>query len=253
MKSFITKFLLKNNLKTLPKITFVIPVRNRAVMILDALQSLKEQTISDWEAIVVDDHSTDNPESIVRGFDPRVRFVSLPDDRGKGVSCARNYGNLLTKAELIAVLDSDDLAKPGRAERAIESFKKHKWDFYCARRETIEETGVITAQKVTSEEWDSDFFKTQSYVPHSSVVYTRKAALEIPYNSALSALEDYDLITRFIISGKKMFLDPYVTALWRRHSGERITTHVDKEYQQRLLDAIGTWRGWKDKDPNPEF
>src|SRR4051812_25383502 len=101
-------------MKSLPKISFVIPVYNRAEMVLEALQSLKDQTISEWEAIVVDDHSTDNLEAALKDYDPRVHYVRLPDKRGSGAACARNFGNLLAKSELIAVLDSDDLAKPDR-------------------------------------------------------------------------------------------------------------------------------------------
>lgn len=233
-------------MKSLPEISFVIPTYNRADMILDALQSLEEQTISQWEAIVVDDHSTDNLEEVIKDFDSRVSYVRLPDNRGRGVSCARNYGNLLARAELIAVLDSDDLAKPERAERAIKSYTKHKWDFYCARRETLNMvTGELTQQKVVPDKWDSKLFKTYSYVPHSTVVYTRKAALEIPYNSVLKFLDDYDLISRFIESGKKMFLDPVVVAVYRKHNKGSLTVNVSKDEQETFLHTIRTWRGWE--------
>lgn len=240
-------------MKSSPKISFVIPVHNRALLIQDALTSLIDQSISEWEAIVVDDNSTDNLEEVVKTFDERVKYIKLPSNRGRGAACARNYGNLLAQSELIAVLDSDDLAKPDRAERAIKSYEEHNWDFYCARRELVGELkGALTIQKTLPEKWDSELFKTQSYVTHSSVVYTRNAALEIPYNSSLTALEDYDLITRFIVSGKKMFLDPYVTAVYRRHEGETITTHVAQEYRTKLLHAIRTWRGWEEESPYPE-
>ncbi len=233
-------------MKSSPKISFVIPLHNRAEMVLEALQSLKDQTIAEWEAIVVDDHSSDNPASTVSGFDPRVLLVSLPDNHGRGSACARNYGNFLAKAELIAVLDSDDLAKPERAQRALDSYQKHHWDFYCARRELVGEMkGALTVQKVLPDVWDSELFKTQSFVTHSSVVYTKRSAMEIPYNSALAALEDYDLISRFISLGKKMFLDPIITTVYRRHEGETITTHVSKEDRLKILHDIRSWRGWE--------
>lgn len=233
-------------MKSLPKISFVIPTYNRANMILDALQSLKEQTAPEWEAIVVDDHSTDNLKEVVKNFDPRVHCVRLPDNRGRGVSCARNYGNLLAKAELIAVLDSDDLAKPKRAELALKSYAEHRWDFYCARRETLYmETGEFKPQKVSPDYWDSELFKTYSFVSHCTVVYTKKAALEIPYNSALTCLDDYDLISRFMELGKSMFLDPVSVAIYRKHGNGSITDNVSTDNQEVLLDEIRTWRGWK--------
>lgn len=241
-------------MKASPKISFVIPVRNRANMVLDALQSLKGQTVSEWEAIIVDDNSSDNLEEVINGYDPRVRYARLPQNRGSGSACARNYGNYLAKTELIAVLDSDDLAKPNRVERALKSYEEHKWDFYCAGRELVGEMkGALTIQKTIPEVWDSELFKTQSYVTHSSVVYTKKAALEIPYNCALPALSDYDLISRFITLGKKMYLDPVITAVYRRHENETITTHIPQELRVKLLHTIRNWRGWEQEDSDPEY
>lgn len=241
-------------MKSLPKISFVIPLHNRAEMVLDALNSLLDQTISNWEAIVVDDNSTDNPKSTVKGFDPRVRLVKLPKNKGRGASAARNYGNSLAKAKLIAVLDSDDLAKPERAELALKSYKQEKWDFYCAYRETLGKMkGGLTKQRVIPTKWDSELFKTQSFVTHSSVVYTKKSAMEIKYDTKLTALEDYDLITRFIVNKKKMFLDPVITTVYRRHSGETITTHVDKSIRLELLHTIRKMRGWEQEEPTRQI
>lgn len=239
-------------MKSLPKISFVIPVYNRADMVLECLQSLKEQTISEWEAIVVDDNSDDNLFSAIEGYDPRVRYALLPKKRGSGVSSARNYGNLIARSPLIAVLDSDDLAKPIRAERAIKSYAENNWDFYCAYREMLnvsgEEIKTLTVPRELPKKWDSELFKTFSYVTHSSVVYTRKAALEIPYNSALPALDDYDLISRFIEAKKKMVIDPTITVTYRRHGNGNISQNVDREYQKKLLHTIRTWRGWENED-----
>jgi glycosyltransferase involved in cell wall biosynthesis len=241
-------------MKSLPKISFVIPLHNRAEMVLDALNSLLDQTISDWEAVVVDDHSTDNPEATVKGFDHRVRLVKLPDSKGRGAAAARNYGNKLAKAELIAVLDSDDWAKPERAERAIKSYNKRKWDFYCAYRETVGVMkGALTTQKVLPTKWDSELFKTQSFVTHSSVVYTKKSALEIKYDQNMVPLEDYDLITRFIVSGKKMFLDPFITTVYRRHDGVTLTSHTKKSYRLKLLHSIRILRGWEQESKRSQI
>lgn len=248
---------MKNTIMKLsPKISFVIPVYNRANMILDCLNSLKAQTINEWEAIVVDDHSTDDLEKVLKDYDNRVHYVALPEKRGNGVACARNYGNLLANAPLIAVLDSDDLAKPNRGELAVKSYEEHNWDFYCTHRETLnlssEEVKTLTKPQSPPLQWDSELFKTFSYVTHSSVVYTRKAALEIPYNSALPALDDYDLISRFIEARKKMFLNPVVTVYYRRHDKGNISKKISREYQLKLLHAIRTWRGWENEDPYPE-
>ncbi len=231
----------------MPKISFVIPTKNRADMIREALCSLQAQTEREWEAIVVDDYGCDGTEEVIRELaDGRICYLRSPDGRGRGVAAARNYGNLIAQSELLAVLDSDDVAKPHRAERALSSYAEHGWDFYCARPQTegpLYGLPLTPAQNLPAR-WDPELFKTFSYVTHSTVVYTKHAALEIPYNSALPLLEDYDLVSRFIDLRKKMYYDTEVVVTYRRHPGSVTATH-DQELRARYLHAIRGWRGWE--------
>lgn len=232
----------------MPKISFVIPTRNRSKLVIEALKSLQQQTETDWEAVVVDDHgSDDSQQAIAELTDERIRYIRLPDNCGRGVASARNYGNQLAQADLIAVLDSDDICLPERAQLAIESHKEHGWDFYSTNRIT---ENMVTGERKSPklpDHWDAEAFKTYSYVTHSSVVYTKKAALEIPYNSALPVLDDYDLISRFIEAGKKMYLDSKaVTVVWRRHP--QTVTNDSMLIQKTYLQAIRSWRGWIKED-----
>lgn len=238
----------------MPKISFVIATKNRANLINDSLNSLLAQTEPDWEAIVVDDHGNDNTREVVEGFgDPRIFYYRLPEGRGAGIASARNYGNMVASSNLIAVLDSDDLAKPDRAQRAIAGHKQHSWDFYSTRRETVgnSPTQALT-KRVEPEKWDAELFKTSSYVTHSSVVYTKKAIMEIPYNSALPCLVDYDMISRFIEAGKKMYYDPVVTVTWRRHDHGTVTGIIPQERRLKFLTLIRNLRGWTKDEIDPK-
>ncbi len=228
----------------MPKISFVIPTRNRSKLVVEALQSIQQQTETDWEAVVVDDHgSDDTQEAIAKLSDARIKYYRLPDNCGNGVASARNYGNQLAQAELIAVLDSDDVCLPERAQLAVDSYDTHGWDFYSTNRITEDMSTGERKSPSLPDEWDAEAFKTYSYVTHSSVVYTKKAALEIPYNSALPVLDDYDLISRFMEAGKKMHLDPKaVTVIWRRHPAT--VTNDSVSIQKVYLQAIRHWRGW---------
>jgi glycosyltransferase involved in cell wall biosynthesis len=231
----------------MPKISFVIPTKNRAGMIRDALCSLQAQTEAEWEAVVVDDHGGDRTEGVIRELgDVRISYHRLPENRGRGVAPARNYANLLARSPLLAVLDSDDLAKPHRASRALSSYAEQGWDFYSARAEMQGRVwGLpLTRQTKPPAAWDPELFKRVSYVAHSTVVYTRQAALEIPYNSALPLLEDYDLISRFIELGKKIYFDRAIVAIHRRHP-ESVTAMHDREVRARYLHAIRAWRRWE--------
>lgn len=234
----------------MPKISFVIPTRDRGYLIRDTLKSLQAQTISDWEAIVVDDHGTDNTKQIVRGMkDPRIKYHAMPEARGSGAASARNYGNMIATSKILAVLDSDDICIPDRAAVTLKSYREHKWDFFSGGRFNLDNaTGkLLPPKKKMPEQWNAKLFKTGSknYVTHSSVAYTKKAAMEIPYNSALPCFMDYDLISRFIESGKKMYFTPQPLVLWRRHPN---TLSAANSHQTAIYKgAIRAWRGWDRK------
>ena len=87
----------------------VICTYNRAKLLPRALDSLLAQSEQDWEAIVVDDGSTDHTKSVVANFSafcPNIRLFQRANNRGPGA--ARNIGVKLSKGRYITFLDSDD-------------------------------------------------------------------------------------------------------------------------------------------------
>lgn len=96
---------------TFPDVSIVIPLYNKAAFIERTLRSLVAQEFRDFEAIVVDDASSDGGAELAEALgDPRIRVVRFPNG---GVSAARNRGISLARGGLIAFLDADDLWEPG--------------------------------------------------------------------------------------------------------------------------------------------
>src|SRR4051812_10604678 len=98
----------------MPSLSFIIPLHNRAGELPQTLDCLLAQTRGDWEAVVVDDHSTDAAADVARGYatrDSRIKVVPLPDPK-RGASAGRNFGVAQSSGELIVFLDSDDLVAP---------------------------------------------------------------------------------------------------------------------------------------------
>jgi glycosyltransferase involved in cell wall biosynthesis len=86
--------------------SIILPTYNRAHHLSVAIKSVLEQTISDWELIVVDDGSTDNTEDVVLNFnDVRIKYIYQDNSER---SAARNKGIELAKGEWLCFLDSDD-------------------------------------------------------------------------------------------------------------------------------------------------
>lgn len=95
------------------RISIVIPIYNRGYCLPRCLDSVLEQTFTDWECILVDDASTDNSLQVCYeyvGKDSRFRVFGLSENGG--VSMARNRGIDLAKGEYIAFIDSDDWIEP---------------------------------------------------------------------------------------------------------------------------------------------
>src|SRR5688572_2890462 len=90
-----------------PRVSVVIPVFNRPLAVLQAIESVLAQTVQDFELIVVDDGSDDGtPDTLAGLTDPRIRIVRHPQRRGG--SAARNTGIRAAAADYVAFLDSDD-------------------------------------------------------------------------------------------------------------------------------------------------
>src|SRR5262245_42948125 len=106
-----------------PLLTAVIPTRNRARMVGEAVESALSQRNGEVEVIVVDDASTDDTVSVLeRSFASRIRLLRLP--RRHGAGAARNVGLRVADGEFVAFLDDDDLWLPGKLDAELRVFEQ---------------------------------------------------------------------------------------------------------------------------------
>lgn len=108
-------------------VSTIIPMYNSEKTILNALNSVKAQTLSikEFEIIVINDGSTDNSQSIVEEYiekNPEMNFHLL-NQVNKGVSGARNLGLKIAKGDFIALLDADDEWMPRKTEQQLRYFE----------------------------------------------------------------------------------------------------------------------------------
>jgi glycosyltransferase involved in cell wall biosynthesis len=101
-----------------PLISVIMAAYNAERYIDQAIQSVLEQTYTNWELIIVNDGSTDNTESKVQNYeDSRIRYFSQIN---RGVSAARNIAIKNMKANYFCMLDSDDILPPNSLKARIE-------------------------------------------------------------------------------------------------------------------------------------
>ncbi|HEV7744719.1 MAG TPA: glycosyltransferase [Pyrinomonadaceae bacterium] len=109
---------------TRPLLSVVIPTRNRAHLVCEAIESALGQRSGQVEVIVVDDGSTDDTTSLLtRTYGSRIKLLTLPER--KGVGAARNAGVRLATGEVLGFLDDDDLWLPGKLDAELRVFQQY--------------------------------------------------------------------------------------------------------------------------------
>ena len=111
-----------------PQLTIIIPVYNRAKVLKETLQSIREQTFTAFECLVVDDGSTDGTIELVGEWakqDDRFILLQRPQDLPKGANSCRNLGFSKAKGQFINWFDSDDLMVAEHYLEKINMLQKH--------------------------------------------------------------------------------------------------------------------------------
>jgi len=123
------------NLKSPPLISVIIPTYNHANFLGKALESVIQQTYNNWEAIVVDNQSTDETNQIINKYsDPRIQYFKISNNGI--IAKSRNLGINNSKGEWIAFLDSDDWWTKDKLEVCLENIDD-KVDFVYHQLEIV--------------------------------------------------------------------------------------------------------------------
>lgn len=124
-----------------PCISVIIPVYNSADFLSETIESIRNQTLTDWELICVDNGSTDTSLDILKdyaGKDGRIRFLSLPP---VGAGAARNAGLDVARGTYACFCDSDDLYTPNALEHLYHQAEEYRADLVISRLATFNEEG----------------------------------------------------------------------------------------------------------------
>jgi len=135
---------LNNNI--IPTVSIVIPTYNHSKFISKALDSVINQTYKNWEAIIIDNNSTDNTDKVInRYIDPRIKHLKIDNDGV--IAKSRNLGINEAKAEWIAFLDSDDWWTKDKLEVCLSKIDKNI-DFIYHAHEYVEKSKFFFKKKI---------------------------------------------------------------------------------------------------------
>jgi glycosyltransferase involved in cell wall biosynthesis len=209
-----------------PLVSVVIATCNGERFLGDALRSLVAQEAVPFEAILVDDGSTDDTPKIAGSF-PGIRYVY---QENQGPSAARNAGVALARGEFLTFLDDDDLMPPQRLAVQVRYLREHPdVGAVLGRQEWLD-------QPVT--ERRDPVFGDPGGVPMCAVMLRREHFARIGgFDTSFRVSEDRDLLIRLRAAGVKIAVIPEIVLLRRFHGGNA-TAPANRPRVDPLLRAL---------------
>lgn len=231
-----------------PRVSVVLPAYNVAAYLPQALSSLQRQTLENFEALIVDDGSTDDTAAVALcciGDDRRFRLLSKANG---GLSSARNHGIAQAQADYIALLDADDAYHPDKLLSHVERLDRDGGlgVVYSASR-IMRDDGRLTWMGLGGKPLHRDHLFAllcKNFIGHGSNGVFRRALVDQigGFDEQLPSAEDIDFWLRIAATGQWRFgREPRALCYYRvRPSGLSFNLpQMEETYHRVLVAAAG--------------
>lgn len=215
----------------MPAISVVMPCYNSAETLSESLNSLVQQTLADFEVILIDDGSTDSTGEILEQWAHRDHRFRVLHQSHQGIIPALNKGLEACQASYVARMDADDCCHPERLERQVAYLKSRPGVDVVACLVTAYPEGQVRAGFSIYIEWlnslvrDADIRReifVESPLVHPSVAFRLESVKQAGSYQEYGWPEDYDLWLRLYLAGARFGKVPEVLLKWREHP-DRLT------------------------------
>jgi glycosyltransferase involved in cell wall biosynthesis len=223
----------------------IMTVYNGGTFLSTAIESIRKQTVTDLEFVIVDDGSTDNTANILAHAQKDSRLKVITSKR-LGRARALNLAWNTARGDFIANLDSDDLAEPDRIEKQVHFLQRHPevgllgtaWNFFL--NDDYQNVRVYRPP-LSSEELKSALIR---YYPfsHSSTMFTRRALAQAHgYNESYHVCLDYEISTRIARCWEIANLSDVLT--WKRSNLTSFFSAISAWERYKAVIGI-RWMAW---------
>lgn len=192
----------------MPKISVIMGAYNIEQYMHDAIESIINQTFSDWELIICDDGSTDNTFKILKEYEKKdSRIKVLKNDNNYGLAYSLNKCIQVSQGEYLARMDGDDISLPNRFEEQVKAMDNNP-EYTVIGSDVIlfDEEGDWSKSNYIEKPTLMDVFKGPA-VAHPTTIMRAQTIKQIGgYNTETDKChaEDYDLWCRLYEAGYKM-------------------------------------------------
>lgn len=208
-------------------VSIIIPIYNRAHLIIETLESIKNQTYTNWECIIIDDGSNDETIDTIENYiikDNRFKFYLRTKDMPKGANSCRNYGFKISKGKYINWFDSDDLMLPNKLKLQVESLATTNFAFTVCQTLVFENSKDnilgLRKKKIYSNDCFNDFItndiKWLTQAPLIKKEFLLKNNLE--FDESLSQSQERDFFVKVLDNVDDYLYDMTPLVLFRKHN-----------------------------------
>lgn len=236
-----------------PAVSVILPAYNCESFLAKAIQSVLDQTFSDFELIIINDGSTDNFEEIILSFnDPRIVYIK--NKRNCGLIFSLNKAIDFARGKYIARMDGDDICLPRRLELQKNYLDENPGIAIVATtiimiNEEGEESGKwkLDQQTLTSKIIRSTMLN-ENCIAHPTVMGQAVVFKKFHYQPYQKNIEDYDLWLRLLANGLHLSKIPEPLLYYRVHSTSITELHLKKanfffkHYRMKLKLLLNEWK-----------
>lgn len=184
-------------------VSVIIPSFNRAATIVDAVNSVLNQTYRDIELIVIDDGSVDNTKEVLSNIsDPRFRYVFQTN---AGACRARNHGIELAKGEYIAFHDSDDLWHEDKLEKQMKAMLESDADILFCKLNQFNKKQLVQVLPQNISEGFLDPVVTLFGIGTQTLVIKKNVFDTIRFDEELPRFQEFELLLSAVKEGYSLY------------------------------------------------
>lgn len=245
-----------------PFVSVLIPSHNYGRFVGEAIDSVRQQTHTHWEVLVIDDGSSDNTREVVAPYcaaDARIKYYYQEQ---QGVSVARNFGFSKATGDYVQLLDADDVLAPRKLETQLAVFAEHPaatlvyGDTYSFQKPEQLAAGEVKKFAMDTPPLSGagtalalHMASDNLFLPCSALFKRSLLALSPAFNPAIVAFEDWEFWYKAVLQGAEFVYDnragteSYARAHGNNTTGNRFKMWKYKVISRRaIIDKIAAMR-----------